>query len=411
MTWLRRNWPDLLIVLFILILIAGFVVVLMGGGSGRLLGGQNGVVANNVTDPNGTETPASTPQTVPAAPSTTPKVETVQTPTPTIPTPSSNSSNSNNSSGTDTTTGTSTGTSTITKPVETPPSSVPIIPAAPVQPAQKPTPKPVESVPQTSTDTSGTTGITATTPITTPVTTPITTPTTEQPTPPAQPRVSVSRSGIPTKADYRISAGLYSSDAEAQRVAAKIEARGYPAYVLPSKDDTKVVLIGPFNNSADANTALVDISRVHRNLFIYAPSRQPSSDTTSTATDVAKPSTSTTPLVDQTPAPDQTTPSGSSVTAEPATPAVSNTPAGSDSPKVKTALGNSGPVTLQVGAYRKQASVDALVDKLRSAGFPASVRTNEDGLMRVVVGPYSEANLEGAKSRLAVQGFDSFALR
>jgi len=215
--------------------------------------------------------------------------------------------------------------------------------------------------------------------------------------------VQASGSGIPTKSDYRISAGLYSSSAAAEEVAGKIRGLGYPVHVVPSKDDTEVVLVGPFGNRSDANAASGDISRVHQNLFVYAPSSDNASNSASSS-DNSNTSSSTPAASDSNSSTPATTPkvdSGSSA------PSSGNTASGntaSDTPA-------SGTLYLQVGAFGTQGSADTLMEKLRSSGYSPRTRIGSSGLVRVVVGPFAAAEIDAAKSKLSSEGVDSFAVR
>jgi cell division septation protein DedD len=425
MSWIRRNWPDLLIVLFILALIAGFVVVLMGG-AGSLFGNRNTPSSSATTSTSSSvvETPSNSPtpsapvqETVPAAPGTeqpfpTPESDASETTStnsapvasgtnkPTSPDPSSasggtaaaapqaipiipaqpNSSTPNSSTPNSSTPNSREPNSSTPEPTPAPPVEV-----APVRPA--PRPAPVEPP---------TIRAAPVRPVTPRVVEPA--PRVAQPAPRPQPRVNTPRvqasgSGIPTKSDFRISAGLYSNAASAQAVADKISGLGYPVYVLPSKDDTQVVLVGPFGNRGDANTASGDISRVHQNLFVYAPSSESASNQSSDR------QSSSSDNSDSNTANSNTSNSNGSTTpvARPQADSGSSTTAGSS--------------YLQVGAYSTQSGADKLVETLRSSGYSPSTRVSSSGLIRVLVGPFSSGELDVAKGKLSSEGVDSFTVR
>jgi len=403
MTWIRRNWPDLLIVLFILALIAGFVVVLMGG-AGSLFGNRNSSPSSVVETPAPSSTPSAKPTPSPApaqdpvaaAPGTEPVTKPVTEPSSSqpdtakpFPTPEPNSSTP------------APATATGSTPADSvKPDAIPVIPAQTTKPssstAGSSTP---ETKPAVATPTVETVLVRPAPQVETKPAQPVAKPTVEtapvRPAPrvettPAQPtvrapRVQASGSGIPTKSDYRISAGLYSSSAAAEEVASKIRGLGYPVHVVPSKDDTEVVLVGPFGNRRDANAASGDISRVHQNLFVYAPS---SDGTSGSASSSDNSNTS------------------------------SNTPTASDSNSSTPSSGNtasdtpaSGTLYLQVGAFGSQSSADTLMEKLRSSGYSPRTRIGSSGLVRVVVGPFAAAEIDGAKSKLSSEGVDSFTVR
>lgn len=421
MTWIRRNWPDLLIVLFILALIAGFVVVLMGG-AGSLFGNRN-TSPSSTSSAEPTPPPASTQDPVAAAPGTEPAPAASQPDTAQpFPTPKPNSSTSASTPAAPAVaTSSSSTTPNSVKPVK--PDAVPVIPAqtvkpdsstsgsgiletkpaatptvetVPVRPAPRVEPTPAQPVARPSGDTAPVQSAprVETAPARPAPTLPETKPAVRTP------RVQASGSGIPTKSDYRISAGLYSSSAAAEAVANKIRGLGYPVHVVPSKDDTEVVLVGPFGNRSDANAASGDISRVHQNLFVYAPSSDSASSTASSndnSNDSTAPSTSTAGD------PNSSTASGSSSTGSGSSTAPSSGPA-SDSPV-------SGTLYLQVGAFGSQSSADTLMGKLRSSGYSPRTRIGSSGLVRVVVGPFAAAEIDAAKSKLSSEGVESFTVR
>ncbi len=407
MTWIRRNWPDLLIVLFILALIAGFVVVLMGG-AGSLFG-RNTSSSSVLQAPSSTPTndpatpPAPVQNPVAAAPGTEPAPAAVQPDTAKpFPTPEPDSS---------TPVAKPTSSSDTLKPK---PDTVPVVPAQPTQTVKPDSSVPVVEAPIVKAPivkAPAATPTVETVPVRPaprvdpvpiqPVAKPIVETAPVQPAPRVQtaprpevrtPRVQASGSGIPTKSDYRISAGLYSSSAAAEEVASKIRGLGYPVHVVPSKDDTEVVLVGPFGNRRDANAASGDISRVHQNLFVYAPSSE------STAAPTSSSDNSNTPPASSSPAPANDTAPPSNAAATSPTESASSTPA-------------SGTLYLQVGAFGSQSSADTLMSSLRSNGYSPRTRIGSSGLVRVVVGPFSAGEIDAAKSKLSSEGVDSFTVR
>ena len=151
-------------------------------------------------------------------------------------------------------------------------------------------------------------------------------------------------------------------------MADRIKGLGYPTYVYPSKDDNYVVLIGPFVNRGDADTAVSQIQPVHQNLFVYAPQNPPAENS---ATAPSPPSATT---------------------------------------SAQTA--SSGPVYLQVGAYKRADSAVPAIDQLRTLGFNPSLRTDTNGMVRVVVGPFAAGDLPSAQAKLQGAGYtDAFQIR
>lgn len=325
MSWMRRNWPDLLIVVFILVLVAGFGIVLTQGAFVSEVGRVKQQPEMVAETPKPTVPPQAEPS-IPKVPTSPEQRETQTTET----------------------------------------ESVPEIPSVPLdKPVPKTSPVSTEKTESTSEPVSSPNRETSEVkraPEQLEETAPVTAPST---------RVKVARVGIPSKSDYRISAGLYSSESAAQVVADKIETLGYPTYVLPSQNDTWVVLTGPFANRRDADLASGEIGRIHENLFVYAPSRSKDAVTP------AEPESGTPTQVTETQVPTPST----------------------------------GSVSLQVGAYRNEASAEVFADQLRQEGYAVSLQTTSNGLIRVLVGPFSESNTAEMQSKLQTQGHDSFVVR
>lgn len=87
---------------------------------------------------------------------------------------------------------------------------------------------------------------------------------------------------------------------------------------------------------------------------------------------------------------------------------VSTRPAPSaEAPSTPTA----GGFVLQVGAFRSEASARALVDRIKSDGFPGFLRsgTAKDPLFRVLIGPYPNRDRAASqRESLKARGIDSF---
>jgi tetratricopeptide (TPR) repeat protein len=63
---------------------------------------------------------------------------------------------------------------------------------------------------------------------------------------------------------------------------------------------------------------------------------------------------------------------------------------------------------LQVGAFADRTSAQGAIDRLAQLGFNVQ-EIQEDGLLKIAVGPFSDANVGDARERLAEAGFESFA--
>ncbi|WP_034334814.1 SPOR domain-containing protein [Deinococcus misasensis] len=342
MTWFRKHWPDLLILFFIVLILAGAVLILFGG-TKRLFNLSSDQPSMPV------EQSAPEVQEIPLNPP--PQTETVE-PVPTEP----QTQTSELSQQPEPESAATQGTTETENPAETT-QSVPVIPA---EPQTSTTEKPAAN-PETA-QTTDPQKPAATQP--------------SEPQKPAQQTPEVTKPAVqaisgraPTKQDYRISAGLFDTEAQAGVVAEKIKALGYPTYVFPSKDETFVVLVGPFVNRADADTAVSQIQPAHQNLFVYAPQNAPAS--TSTAT-----------------------------------------PATTPSPTTSANTTTNGPVYLQVGAYKRADSAMPAVEQLRGLGLNPSLRSDTGGMVRVVVGPIGAAELQAVQSKLNAAGYtDAFQVR
>lgn len=336
MTWFRKHWPDLLILFFIVLILAGAVLILFGG-TKRLfnLSADQPSMPVEQSVPEVEEIPLNPP----------PQTETVE-PVPTEPQTQTSELSQQPEAATQ-------GTTEAENPAETT-QPVPVIPA---EPQTTTTEKPAATAETgQATDPEKPAAAQPSEPQKPVEQTPAVT----------KPAVQAISGRAPTKQDYRISAGLFDTEAQAGVVAEKIKALGYPTYVFPSKDETFVVLVGPFVNRADADTAVSQIQPAHQNLFVYAPQNAPAS-------------TSTTPP--------STTPTPSTTT-------------------------SNGPVYLQVGAYKRADSAMPAVEQLRGLGLNPSLRSDTGGMVRVVVGPIGAAELQAVQSKLNAAGYtDAFQVR
>jgi len=372
----KRRWPDLLIGLLVLLLLAGFAALLLGkNGPSRT---QAGVVqssdagsqssGNQSSESQGSESQSSgtgtqaqtgsaqvTPPTS-AQPSTTPART---TDTPRAGTASSGSSSTGDTSS----------------------SAIPTIPAAPVTKPAAP-----------STATGETTTATETpqpqqgeTPTQT-----TTTPTTAEPAARSGGAVATSETRTPTRNDYRISLGSYTDTAALQATTAGVSKLGYTVYPIAVASGV-VAQVGPFASREAAAQALADIQRALPGALLYPPRNAPVRSTTgdsgaATSTATPAPSTSSEP----TSAPAATAPARTSTATESAA---------------------SGPVYLQVGAYNSTTAAQTAVARVRDLGLEPSVNAPSGRLVTVVVGPFEGRALTAAEAKLQAGGIDSFRVR
>jgi cell division septation protein DedD len=154
---------------------------------------------------------------------------------------------------------------------------------------------------------------------------------------------------------YRVTVGSFKDVANAQRLIETLKKQGYPARTDPAGEVTRV-WVGPY--SLSKARAIADA------LGQYQPQ----------VTRIAGPAT----------------------TAQPQTP-TAQPPAPTSTAKY-----------LQVGAFRSAASAQAVVEKVREAGYPV-VLVEGGGLVRVRVGPLD--NPSEAAAALRAKGLDVLEVR
>jgi cell division protein FtsN len=347
MDWMRRNWPDLLIGLALLLVIGGIIATLLNGGNflpfGR--GSQPATVGSGATSSQSAETvtplnpnneatqnaPATT-GVVPVDPNQSQSVSIGEETGTIVPVPPT-------LDGTD-----PSGTDTATQAIDAAAGAL----TDAVAPAD------------------AATDVTADTPAANT----------------ASDASQVAASSQPT-APYRISVGAFGSAENAERKAQSFRDAGYPVFV-GQQGDLSLVLVGPYNSQGEAEQvkAQLQSSGLEANPIVYE-FRQEGTDAAS-----ADMSTPLAPEVEVTPETETTvTPSEATST---------------------TALATSGSGRyLQVGAYGSEEAAAPQRSLLEGLGFTVS-SVEEGSFVKLLVGPYDEANLGAAQSRLSAQGIDNF---
>lgn len=375
MTFLRRHWPDLVITLLILALLAGFGAVLFGGRSAT-------DAATPVTPPTTATSPTTDEQaptdeaaaapdsdaTLPAVP-TAPDTATSDTPTATTEAPPIATPSDDTASTTDTPPASPSESTEAATPEQT----APELPTIPAQGAEDAAPSDADAASAEQDQPAE--------PLAAPPT--AAEPEPEAPTAPAArgSAVPTSRAGTPLRSEYRLMAGVFSDASTAAERTKAIADLGYTVHFIPVANGV-VAQIGPFADGSTASQAASDVRRVYSNVAVYAP--VPGATPPPTAeSNTARPSA-------ESPAP----------AAAPASPAV---PAASAAP--------SGPTYLQVGAFDRQENATPLVDRLRDLGFTPTVNAPPGERARVLVGPFTGPDLLSAESRLRDSGVESFRVR
>lgn len=372
MDWLRRNWPDLLIGVALVAVIAGIIATLISGGSffpfnsggGTSTGSQPSTPITGPTTPGASTPSTSTPGT---AGTTVGGQQPTTTPSGAVATPPAGSTQSGTTDD-----GAQSSATTPTEPsgegiAVLPPSGTGTTAAgasdAPATGASSSDvtalPPPGAAVPQTSTSAPA-----ATTPVT--------------PAAPATstsaPSTAIAASASDDVASYRVSVGAFGNADNAQRLAQEFQSAGYPV-LMGTQGNLTIVLLGPYATDAEARRVASQVAA--GNFGVVDPTVyhfEPDDVTASPAT--------TAPAA-----------SATQTAASTAAPAASATATGR---------------YLQVGAYANRESSLPQRQRLEGMGFTVT-EVQEGTLLKLLVGPYQGTALSDAQSPLAAEGIENFA--
>ncbi len=175
---------------------------------------------------------------------------------------------------------------------------------------------------------------------------------------------------------YKISVGAFGVAANAQNLANRLSQQGYPVG-FDQQGRLNVVYVGPFASQADADAVARQLRQAGQDTSVYAD-RQTSSQTSSQA------STSQQQNVRQQNFAQQSTASSQNIA-----------PAGF------------GQSYLQVGAYRDVPSSLSQRSRLESLGLAVYDR-REGGYVKLIVGPFASNEVGIYRSQLRDRGIDSF---
>lgn len=224
--------------------------------------------------------------------------------------------------------------------------------------------------------------------------------------------VPTSRDDTPTRADYRLSAGVFGSEAVARERTATITALGYTVHLIPVQAGV-VAQIGPFADRDTAARAAADIGSAYPNIALYPPVvRDQSTDVTTRAptnraetprTETPRSENSDVPGVKAAPPPQTPTRTTTEASPEPKPTSPAPTRVAREVPGV--------PVYLQVGAFDRQESAAQLVGRLRGEGLSAEVNAPPGAKVRVLVGPLGGDALLSAEDKLQALGLAHFRVR
>lgn len=373
MDWLRRNWPDLAIGLALVGVIAGIVATLITGGSFFPATTSTGVppAATAPADPATGADPA------PASDLDAADLDEDPAPAPlgsvSVLTPDGQATEPD-------------------VPATSTPTAADPIPAADAA-ADAPEPNEVTPV--------ETSAVATPAPVETPV---AAAPTTPAATPQA-PDAALPDAAGDVEAPYRVSVGAFGNPDNAARHAATFRDAGYPVF-LGVQGALTIVLVGPYDAEAEALQVADRITAgdfgIEPVVYRFRPDAPtPGASTPSpAAADPAVTTPATTTPAATTPA--ATTPAAT--TSAVASPAPEPAQADATGPITTSSTGRS----LQVGAFADSASAAPLRERLASVGLVA-FEVRENGLTKLIVGPFDEDGLATARARLADQGIESFA--
>ena len=358
MDWLRRNWPDLLIGVALVAVIAGIIATLISGGTFFPVGG------GSRTADNPTQSGPSVAGSNQGAPASN--------------TPAGAQGQGSDVEGLS------------VDPVAAPaasqdPAAAPAVALADAPAAQTPDPAtpavtdqgqsggiavlPPDGQPRAS-------SLTTTAPAATPAATP--------PQSSVAPAATVTASSSP-EAPYRVSVGAYGNIDNAQRQLEAFRAAGYPVF-LGTQGNLNIVLVGPYDTEAEARGVAQRISQSDMGV----------SDPTVYLLDADDAAGAPAAGAQTPPAAQQ---------AGAATPAA--TPAAAQPVAAQAGAQAGGDRYLQVGAYGSRDSALPQRQRLESLGFVVSERLESD-LVKLLIGPFDGTGLANAQSRLQAAGIESF---
>ena len=333
MDWLRRNWPDLLIGIALVAVIAGIIATLITGGSFFSVGGTT-----TATPPVGT--PATAPSATAASPAVPvvpnpgdagaePTEPTVETPVVAAPEPAPQENAGP--------------TVAVLPPTEnaapaTEPVAVPVVEAATPEPqvpvVEVPAPEPAPAAPA------------------------------------AEPPIAEVTPSSNPEAPFRVSVGAFSTIENAERQAEVFRAAGYPV-LIGAQDALSLVLIGPYDVRGEAErvAAQIEAAGLVEGPLIYTFE-----------------------------------PAGATAAAP--APAAAAAPATADATP-DTAGAADGGRYIQVGAYTSDEGAAPQRTLVSGLGFTVSSRV-ENGLIKLLIGPFPGQQLSDAQATLEAAGVAFF---
>jgi len=211
---------------------------------------------------------------------------------------------------------------------------------------------------------------------------------------PSQAASQVASSPLPqasasSEAPYRVSVGAFSNPDNARRQLEAVRAAGFPAFI-GTQGDLNIVLVGPFDTEEEARRVAARIASSDLGVPDPTVYRLQTDDQAAAAPSSQVSATPAAPAAAQ-PAADQPAP------AQPA----------AQAPAASGAAPTSALRYLQVGAYASRDSSLPQRQRLEAMGFVVTDRV-ENGLIKLLVGPFDASELASAQARLQSAGIESF---
>jgi cell division septation protein DedD len=349
MDWIRRNWPDLLIGIALVAVIAGIIATLLTGGSFFPLGQSGG--SGTRPQPSTSASSSSNPSTASSRVALAGAAE------------AGTASAAQNGATQARQAVAPAGSSQTTAPAVAEQRGVEVI-ALPLPGAT------AGQAPRTATGTPASSAITSSA--------------TSSAAPSANSAGSTASTSAPAADDgglYRISVGAFSSSDNAARQATTFREAGYPVFI-GTQGNLSIVLVGPYDDQAEAERVADRIRagnfRIEPVIYRFRAEADSQAGSTSPAPAASQSRSSST---------------SSQSPAAPALQATSSTAAGAR--------------YLQVGAYATVESSRPQRERLEGLGFRVTERT-ESNLVKLLVGPFAGEDLTAARSRLNEQGIEHF---
>lgn len=371
MDWFRRNWPDLLIGIALVAVIAGIIATLITGGSFFPVGQST----RTSTPPAQSSTTQSSAQPVtPASPSKTPSKATTQAAAGSGKSPAGPSSNgAKGAASSQSTSSTSTASSSSSSS-----GGVSVLPPGGNSSSSTAAASSSNSAPA-SAGAAGSSSSSAAAPA------PASSPSTASaaPSTAAPSTASAVASGPGAAAPYRISVGAFTHPTYAQRQEGVFKKAGYPVF-LAKQGDLTIVLVGPYRSQSEADSVA---SKIKSGGFGVDPVVYLFKGTHDSAPPPA--------------------PASASAASSNGTSSASASTASSSSTSTPSSATSGQQRYLQVGAYDSAALAKPQRDRMAKMGYTVTERT-EGGLVKVLIGPFAAAKLQQVQSQLKAAGIDSF---